>query len=165
MLTTIAQHKLKFLGIVFAAPLSLFLTLIAVLDLPPVQAGHHTATLPFMPGDPFATQPVQPSRADPSAPTDGGAVSIVDFAFSPAVITVTAGTVVTWTNLGSYAHTTTSDVGSLDPWDSGSLSTNGTFTRTFNTPGTYGYHCTIHPTMQGTVVVLSLIHISEPTRH
>lgn len=154
MFATSAQHKLKFFGIALAVPLSLFLTLIAVLDSPPVQASHHTSAMPAMPGDISATRLVQPLRTDRSAPSDGVDVSIVDFAFSPAVITVTAGTVVTWTNLGAFAHTTTSDIGSSDPWDSGSLAPNGTFTRTFNIPGTYGYHCAIHLSMKGTVVVL-----------
>jgi plastocyanin len=81
-------------------------------------------------------------------------VSIVDFAFSPAVITVTAGTVVTWTNQGEFAHTTTSDVGSADPWDSGILGPGAIFTRTFDVPGVFGYFCGFHP-MQGTVVVLA----------
>jgi len=49
-------------------------------------------------------------------------------------------------------HTTTSD---SPGWDSGPLSPGAAFTRTFNTPGTYAYHCNIHTFMHGTVIVSS----------
>jgi plastocyanin len=74
-------------------------------------------------------------------------VSIDKFAFVPATITVAAGQSVTWTNADPVAHTTTSDD---KVWDSGSLSPSGTFTATFSQPGTYAYHCTIHPFIRGT---------------
>jgi len=155
MFANFVQHPARFFGIALTIPLALFLTLAAVLDSPPVQAHPHAATAPLAIHDSSTMPAAQPARIEPSAPSDGVDVSIVDFAFSPPVITITAGTVVTWTNLGSFAHTTTSDAGSSDPWDSGSLGPNGIFTRTFNIPGTYGYHCAIHLSMQGTVVVLA----------
>src|SRR5690242_20971618 len=75
----------------------------------------------------------------------GAAVTIGDFSFSPSTLTIKAGTTVTWTNNGPSAHTTTSDTG---VWDSGTLgapsssggyggSPGGTYSFTFNTPGTY----------------------------
>jgi plastocyanin len=82
------------------------------------------------------------------------AVTIQDFSFSPATLTIKAGTSVKWTDNGPSAHTTTSDTG---VWDSGTLSApsgggpyggssaGGTYQFTFNTPGTYHYHCTLHP--------------------
>ncbi len=39
------------------------------------------------------------------------------------------------------------------PFASGVLNQNATFTQTFDKPGSYHYHCTIHPFMQGEVVV------------
>ncbi len=95
----------------------------------------------------------------PSGGGGGGAtaaVTIQDFTFSPATLTVKAGTTVTWTNNGPSAHTTVSDKG---VWTSGTLaapgggggygggggSAGGTFSYTFMTPGTFGYHCAIHP--------------------
>jgi plastocyanin len=83
-------------------------------------------------------------------PTGGGGssgsvvdVSIRDFTFTPASVTVKVGTTVRWTNNGPSAHTTTSDMGA---WDSGVLSPNaGTFEMTFSTTGTFPYHCSIHP--------------------
>lgn len=80
-------------------------------------------------------------------------VTIVDFAFSPADVTVEAGDTVVWTNTGAAPHTSTSDSGQADAWDSGTLTTGQQFSRTFATPGTFTYFCAIHPFMRGTVTV------------
>lgn len=77
-------------------------------------------------------------------------VWIKGMAFGPSSITVSAGTTITWTNKDAVAHTVTSDNGLFD---SGNLTANSTFSRQFNTPGTYPYHCTPHPTMTATVIV------------
>ena len=77
-------------------------------------------------------------------------VTIQNMAFSPATLTVTAGTTVKWTNKDAYTHTVTSDTG---VFDSGSISGNGVYSYTFNTAGTFAYHCTIHPTMKAQVIV------------
>ena len=79
-------------------------------------------------------------------------VTIRDFAFSPATISVPVGTTVTWTNEDSAPHTATSTSG---VWDSGTLETGGSFSFTFDTPGSFSYFCAIHPSMRGTVVVTS----------
>src|SRR5215213_1494896 len=81
---------------------------------------------------------------------DDMTVSIKDFSFSPAQITVPQGTTVTWTNEGPSPHTTTADDGS---WDSGTLQQGEDFSFTFDQPGTYTYHCSIHPDMTATVKV------------
>jgi plastocyanin len=58
---------------------------------------------------------------------------------------------VTWTNLDSMApHTVTADDGS---WGSGTLGQGATYSHVFTSPGTYTYHCAVHPYMTGTVVV------------
>lgn len=77
-------------------------------------------------------------------------VWIQNMDFNPAVITVAAGTTVTWTNKDDAAHTVTSDT---DLFDSGNMSKGGTFSFTFATPGTYPYFCTYHPAMTAEVVV------------
>jgi plastocyanin len=82
-------------------------------------------------------------------------VSIHDFVFSPSTLTVKVGTTVQWTNTGPSAHTTVSDAG---VWASGTLNppsggggygggggAGGTFSYTFMTTGTFGYHCALHP--------------------
>lgn len=71
-------------------------------------------------------------------------------AFTPESITVTSGTTVTWTNKDGAVHNVTSDTGLFN---SGNLNVNGTFTFKFNNPGTYLYHCTLHTSMNGKVIV------------
>lgn len=77
-------------------------------------------------------------------------VAIAGFAFTPATVTITAGDSVTWTNSDPVAHTATATDGS---WDTGDIVEGASASITFNTPGTYAYLCTPHPTMTGTVVV------------
>lgn len=77
-------------------------------------------------------------------------VSIVDFAFSPADLTISEGDMVTWTNNGNFTHTSTSDGG---VWNSGDLTNGQSFTFTFSSAGTYPYHCFYHPSMTGTITV------------
>jgi plastocyanin len=63
---------------------------------------------------------------------------------------VAVGTAVTWTNRDGFAHTVKADTA---PFASDLLNQNAGFTQTFDTPGTYSYHCTIHPFMKGEVTV------------
>ena len=78
-------------------------------------------------------------------------ITIADFSFAPACTTVPLNTVVTWTNNGPTAHTTTSDV--AGQWDSGQMAATNTYPHTFNSAGTFAYHCTNHPSMMATIVV------------
>jgi plastocyanin len=80
-------------------------------------------------------------------------VTIQNFAFSPQTITIAPGTTVVWTQKDSVAHTVTSDTGAWT--DSGTLAQNKTFSVTFTKPGTYPYHCAIHPSMIAKVIVTS----------
>ena len=77
------------------------------------------------------------------------------FAFSPATLTIKAGTTVTWKNTTAVSHTVTSDDGKS--FDSGMANPiaaqSGTFSFTFTTPGTFAYHCSIHPFMKATIIV------------
>jgi plastocyanin len=90
-----------------------------------------------------------------SPPPGSKIVTIKDFSFTPSTLTIAVGTTVVWVNSGPSAHTTVSDAG---VWDSGTLSppsggtgiyggstAGGSFQYTFNTPGTYPYHCVLHP--------------------
>jgi plastocyanin len=77
-------------------------------------------------------------------------VTIVDFAFSPAFVTIPAGSTVTWYNSGAAPHTATSNSGAFA---SEVLGAGGAYTATLWTPGAYGYFCEIHPGMVGTVEV------------
>jgi plastocyanin len=68
-------------------------------------------------------------------------VAILGRAFIPRIMTVTAGTTVTWTNLEeAEAHVPTSDDGLFEA----ELALNDSFSYTFNEPGTFIYHCAAH---------------------
>lgn len=90
--------------------------------------------------------------APSGAPVAGNAVTITNFAFAPASLTVKAGTTVTWTNKDGDAHTVTSQ-GSGGPLGSTALATGQSYSFTFTKPGIYSYLCTIHPFMTATVTV------------
>jgi plastocyanin len=77
-------------------------------------------------------------------------VSIRDFFFDPAQITVKPGTMVRWINEGSHPHTVTSDDGQFD---SEALMPGDSFMVRFSGSGTLTYHCKIHPSMMGSVTV------------
>ena len=79
-------------------------------------------------------------------------VTIDNFTFSPPVIDVPAGARVVWTNHDDIPHTVTADE---DPRHTRSpgLDTGDSYARVFAKPGTYRYFCSLHPRMQGTVVV------------
>ena len=104
-----------------------------------------------------AASAAAPSAAPTAAASAGGAasggssVSIKNFAFNPATITVAAGGKVDWTNGDSTAHTVTFDDTSIT--SSGNVDAGGTFSTTFAKAGTFTYHCTIHSNMKGTVTV------------
>jgi len=87
-----------------------------------------------------------------TTPQATSSVTIEDFAFSPANITVKKGTTVTWTNKDSAAHTVTETDSQTGP-DSGDLATGKSYSFTYDTAGTFKYHCSIHPSMLGTVTV------------
>lgn len=95
-----------------------------------------------------APKPTTPAPVpSPAAPAS---VSISGFAFTPAELHVKKGTKVTWTNLELSGHTITSDSG---VFASGNISQGKTFSFTFNTAGTFTYHCALHPSMTGKVIV------------
>ncbi|MEK7353734.1 MAG: cupredoxin family copper-binding protein [Chloroflexota bacterium] len=78
-------------------------------------------------------------------------VNLSGFAFSPATITVPVGTPVIWTNKDSVTHTVTSNSGLFD---SGNLARGATFSYTFKEKGTFQYHCNLHPSMTGKIIVV-----------
>ena len=77
-------------------------------------------------------------------------VTIQNLAFTPAEITIEAGTTVIWTNLDSFYHTVTADDNSFD---SEEINAGKEYSRKFDVPGVYAYHCTPHANMMGTITV------------
>jgi plastocyanin len=77
-------------------------------------------------------------------------VDIDNFAFTPADLTVTAGTTVTWKNEDDSPHRIGDKNGTFK---SAALDTDDSFSHTFAAPGVYPYICTIHPYMVGKIIV------------
>jgi plastocyanin len=88
------------------------------------------------------------SRAAP-APAPA-AVQIGNFTFNSKLVTVKAGTTVTWTNADDIPHTVVSKDGLFK---SKVLDTGDRFSFTFAKAGQFGYFCSLHPHMTGTIVV------------
>jgi amicyanin len=86
-----------------------------------------------------------------STSAGGTTVTIKNFQYTPATLTVKVGTKVTFVNDDTTPHTATSASGGTI--NSGNLGNGQSYTVTFTKPGTYQYVCTIHPFMKGTVTV------------
>ena len=78
------------------------------------------------------------------------AVQIGNFTFKAPVVTVKPGTVVTWTNDDDIPHTVVSKDGLFK---SKVLDTGDRFSFAFAKPGQFGYFCSLHPHMTGTIIV------------
>ncbi|MGI8658774.1 MAG: cupredoxin domain-containing protein [Candidatus Limnocylindria bacterium] len=113
----------------------------------------------------LASESSQPSN-DPSSTPGASAstasngemalIEIENFAFSPAQLTISAGTEVTVTNLDSAPHTFTAGTDAApepDVFDSGLLQQGESFTFVFDEAGTFAYYCDRHPPMQGEITV------------
>ena len=96
-------------------------------------------------GQPAATNQ---GSAPAASPASSNAVSIKNFAFNPATLTVSSGTTVTWMNNDSAPHQIKSDT-----FNSSALNQGEKFEFKFDTPGTFNYSCSIHPSMKGTIIV------------
>ncbi|UTI64789.1 plastocyanin/azurin family copper-binding protein [Paraconexibacter antarcticus] len=92
------------------------------------------------------------STATTAAPASGGVtITMKNIAFDPKSVTVKAGTKVTWTNGEAVGHNVTAKAGAS--FKSALLNQGQTFSFTPKTAGTIKYTCTIHPGMDGTIVV------------
>ena len=76
-------------------------------------------------------------------------VTIDNFTFAPAELTVKVGTTVTWTNHDDIPHT----VVSAGKFRSKTLDTDNSFSFTFTAAGDYKYFCSLHPHMTGMIKV------------
>jgi plastocyanin len=117
-------------------------------------------------GDTTATESEPAATESPSTtsePSEGAAaapgeklersvkVDISNFEYDPDAVRVEAGGKVTWLNEDSVAHTATAEDGSFD---TGEIDEGKLKSETFKQPGTYVYHCEIHPQMHGTIEVV-----------
>ncbi len=120
----------------------------------PVSVGINTssvATPPVPPPAPAPTPTPAPTPAPiPVTPPAAAKVqiNIQNFAFNPAQVTVAVGDTVVWTNLDPVPHQIASA-----SFNSAPLSQGNSFSQKFTAAGTYDYHCAIHPSMTGKVIV------------
>jgi plastocyanin len=108
--------------------------------------------------EPAAT--AEPAETETEAPPPSGEgeklersvkVEISNFTYNPDPVRVQAGGKVTWLNQDSVSHTATADDGSFD---TGTIDEGKLKSETFKQPGTFTYHCEIHPQMHGTIEVV-----------
>lgn len=78
----------------------------------------------------------------------GTTVQLKPMSFSPEVLKVKAGDTVTWEWASKVTHNIMGE-GGIDKGNTD----RGTYTKTFDRPGTYAYRCTLHPGMDGSIVV------------
>ncbi|GAC1371154.1 MAG: hypothetical protein NVSMB39_4660 [Candidatus Saccharimonadales bacterium] len=89
-----------------------------------------------------------------ASPANDHSVVIANYKFSPTPLKVKKGTTVTWTNTDVARHNIVADDGQPAGGPSGPLFGKGeTYQFTFNTVGTYSYHCEPHPYMHGKIEV------------
>jgi LPXTG-motif cell wall-anchored protein len=115
----------------------------------PAAAPDQAAPAPTPPAEPVPGDAPERPRVKAVAAASGS-VTIVDFEFTPAQITIDQGDTVTWTNNGPTPHSATAPDGSFD---TGIFPAGQSRSHTFNDAGTFSYICSPHPNMEGTVVV------------
>jgi plastocyanin len=96
--------------------------------------------------------------SDPAATTgsttatvQNATVEMADMAFTPASVTITPGSTVTWTNNDTVPHIVS--FGDQGPQSSEVIDPGATFSAIFEEPGSFSYVCTLHPGMSGVVEV------------
>jgi len=94
-------------------------------------------------------QPVfTPPQIKEVPPSIMAQVQIQNFAFNPATLTIPIGASVVWTNNDSAPHAIAGT-----GFNSPTLNNGQTFSNTFYQAGTFDYHCSIHPSMTGQIIV------------
>ena len=115
-------------------------------------------------GDGGSTGSAGPAGSAPSAASDGGTTAACEVAsgagdvagtisgnaFDPSDVTATVGQVVSFANEDQVPHTFTLDDGSCD---TGNIANGASGAIRFDAAGSYPFHCTVHPSMTGTVTV------------
>jgi plastocyanin len=93
-----------------------------------------------------------PEKSTIAVPFTGAVseVTIAGFAFSPQVATIKKGEAIRWMNNDSVNHIVSSDT---NAFLSGTISQGGSFEFVFSSIGEFSYHCSIHPSMTGKIIV------------
>jgi len=123
-----------------------------------------SSTMTPSPTEIQATTAPSPSSSTSASPSVSGVmkqesstVTLSATGFTPATLTIKAGTKVTWNNNSGEVATVNSDPHPVHtdyaPLNLGQFSDGGTLSLVFDKPGTYGYHNHFNPSQKGTVVV------------
>ncbi len=92
---------------------------------------------------------IRPRSADAA---EASTVQIENYQFLPNTLTIPVGASVTWINRDGDVHTVAAD-DTPQTFKSAGLDTDDKFSFTFTKPGTYSYHCSVHPHMTGKIIV------------
>jgi plastocyanin len=111
----------------------------------------HGMMMPATPGMQMGQGPGMNMPMSQGGQPEAKAAEIKGFAFQPKSLEVPVGTTVTWTNDDAIQHSVTA---SDNSFDSGFFTQGGTFSHTFDEPGTYAYYCARHGSMLGEVKVI-----------
>lgn len=107
-----------------------------------------TVTPPVNVPTPTPTPIPKPNPAPAPSSAKTYTINIANFAFSPASITINAGDTIIWTNHDSVPHQIAGNGFGSNP-----ISNGQSYGFKFNSAGTYNYHCAIHPSMTGVIIV------------
>jgi plastocyanin len=109
------------------------------------------STTPSTPANETTAAPTTPAPAEqPKAPASA-TVEISGYKFTPATVTIAVGGTVTWVNKDNAVHSVVFDGDSFEPPN---LHESGIWGHEFKEAGEFPYHCGVHPTMKGTVIVV-----------
>ena len=98
---------------------------------------------------PSQQQPAkQPTTQQTQTTAKSKTITIQNFSFNPATLTIKQGVKVTWVNEDSATHKIKSDT-----FNSSDLNQGDKFEFTFDKKGRFDYSCSIHPSMKGKVIV------------
>jgi len=90
----------------------------------------------------------QPPKSEANTNSEVLNVTIQNFSFNPAEMSIKKGSTVTWTNQDAMPHRI-----SGSGFQSNTLNKGQSFSFTFDTAGTFDYICSIHPSMKGRIIV------------
>lgn len=118
----------------------------------PITLARYFRRAPVPPAPAPVAAGAEPAGEVPSGPVTGALLrtTMTGLRFAEGLLEIARGTTVEWRNDDAVIHTVTADAGGFD---SASLASGQAWRFTFTRPGTYAYHCTTHPFMQGKVVV------------
>lgn len=102
---------------------------------------------------PTSNTPSKTSSSSTNNSPSGSTINIRNMMFTPSQITIQKGGTVTWTNNDTTTHTVIDDLSNVGGPSSGDIAPGSSYSFTFNKIGSFQYHCRIHPSMRGTIVV------------